>query len=63
MNGLGLSGQLPLSQDVWQPLSTLTNLDLGNNNISGYLPADIALLTNLKTLNLANNQLNGARPD
>jgi len=61
LNGLGLDGELPLGSDVWGPLNTLTTLDLGNNMLNGYLPTAISALTNVKTINLANNNFSGAR--
>ena len=60
LNGLSLEGELPLGSDVWSPLNTLTSLDLGNNQLKGYLPTAISALTALKTLNLADNSFTGA---
>jgi Leucine-rich repeat (LRR) protein len=61
LNGLGLTGELPLGSDVWTPLNTLTTLNLGNNKLQGYLPTAIAALTSLQTLDLSNNDFTGAR--
>lgn len=60
LNGLGLEGQLPLSPQVWGPLSTLTSLQLGNNKLSGYLPSGISALTQLRSLDMSSNDFNGA---
>lgn len=38
-------------------MKALTSLDLGNNKISGPIPASISALTSLKTLQLSYNQL------
>ena len=43
-------------------LSSLGNLHLGNNQMSGPIPPALGSLTNLGELNLANNQLAGPIP-
>ena len=60
LNGLGLWGQLPLTPQIWGGLSTLTSLNLGNNKLTGYLPSDISELTQLRSLDMSNNDFNGA---
>ena len=60
LNGLGLTGELPLGSDVWGPLNTLTTLNLGSNDLQGYLPTAISALTSLQTLDLSNNAFTGA---
>ena len=44
-------------------LAALTTLDLGNNELSGVLPAELGNLAALTTLDLGNNELSGALPN
>nr|ADM07445.1 leucine-rich repeat receptor-like protein kinase [Glycine soja] len=55
--GRSLSGSLGYQLE---PLSSVTNLDLSNNNIGGTIPYQFP--PNLQYLNLANNNFNGAIP-
>ncbi|KAJ1408331.1 Serine-threonine/tyrosine-protein kinase, catalytic domain [Sesbania bispinosa] len=55
--GLELTGTLGYQL---QTLTSVTNLDLSNNNIGGSIP--YGLPPNLQHLNLANNNLNGSIP-
>ena len=59
MQGLKLTGQLPLDKDVWGPLRTLKRLNLADNQLSGYLPPQMEELGNLEYLSLANNSMSG----
>ncbi|KDD73413.1 hypothetical protein H632_c2201p0, partial [Helicosporidium sp. ATCC 50920] len=59
---MGLTGQLPLDADLWQQLSTVTNLNLSNNNISGYVPQQMAALSNVQYISLAGNSFSGPLP-
>ena len=54
-----LSGPLPAELGS---LTSLTTLDLSDNQLSGTIP-DLSSLTQLQTLNLGDNQLSGTIPD
>ncbi|KAL5701841.1 hypothetical protein ACHQM5_027134 [Ranunculus cassubicifolius] len=58
MSGMGLSGSI--SANIAN-LTALTDIWLGNNNLSGSIP-DLSKLKRLKTLHLENNQLSGEIP-
>ncbi|KFM25850.1 putative protein phosphatase 2C 67 [Auxenochlorella protothecoides] len=62
LDGLGLMGQLPVDESLWQELDTITNLNLANNDLSGLVPAQISQLTSLHYLSLAGNRLTGSLP-
>ncbi|KAL6783984.1 hypothetical protein ACKKBG_A04305 [Auxenochlorella protothecoides x Auxenochlorella symbiontica] len=62
LDGLGLMGQLPVDENLWQELDTITNLNLANNDLSGLVPAQISQLTSLHYLSLAGNRLTGSLP-
>lgn len=59
-NSLNLSSQglTKLPSDVLDKTS-LENLDISNNNLTGALPSEIRHLKNLKTLDASNNQMTG----
>lgn len=38
VQGLGITGQLPLDANLWSALSTLQNINLAQNSIGGILP-------------------------
>ena len=59
----GLAGSLPLDNSVWEPLGSLQSLNLAGNSISGYVPPEFTDLTNLQSVQLQNNQLQGPLPD
>ncbi|CAB9519794.1 expressed unknown protein [Seminavis robusta] len=56
------TGVLPLELITELTASSLQILDLGNNKISGTLPASLGLLTNAHTLDLYGNQITGSLP-
>jgi hypothetical protein len=60
LSGLSLDGELPFDTSVWQPLNSLTSVNLANNNLSGFLPPQISELTNATSLNLGGNNFSGA---
>ena len=60
LSGLSLDGELPFDTSVWQPLNSLTSVNLANNNLSGFLPPQISELTNATSLNLGGNSFSGA---
>lgn len=62
LQGLGLQGQLPLDQTLWSTLNTVQNINLANNNISGFLPPQMAEDTALMYLTLRDNQLSSPLP-
>uniref|UniRef100_A0A7S1VC73 Leucine-rich repeat-containing N-terminal plant-type domain-containing protein n=1 Tax=Grammatophora oceanica TaxID=210454 RepID=A0A7S1VC73_9STRA len=55
----GLSGRLPNEIGL---LSSLTDLNLLNNNIEGTLPSEIGLLTIMRWFSVANNKITGTLP-
>ncbi|CAF2078959.1 unnamed protein product [Brassica oleracea var. botrytis] len=57
LSGLGLSGSLGYALDN---LTSVTELDLSNNNLGGDLPYQLP--PNLERLNLASNQFTGSLP-
>ena len=59
----GLTGSLPLDNSVWEPLASLQSLNLADNSIRGYVPPQFADLTNLQSVQLQNNQLQGPLPN
>jgi hypothetical protein len=59
LSGLSLDGELPFDTSVWQPLNSLTSVNLANNNLSGFLPPQISELTNATSLNLGGNSFAG----
>lgn len=59
-NSLNLSNQgLTKLPDYVLKMSSLEELNISNNRISGALPAEIHNLKNLQILNVSNNQLTG----
>ncbi len=59
--GQRLSGQLPFDASVWGPLSSLTSVNLANNNLGGFLPPQISALTSVTSVNLSGDSFSGAR--
>ena len=59
LSGNNLSGPLPAALGS---ITSLTTLDLRDNQLSGTIP-DLTALTQLQTLNLSANQLSGTIPD
>lgn len=57
--GLSLDGELPFDSSVWQPLNSLTSVNLSGNDLSGFLPPQISELGNVTTLNFGGNNFNG----
>ncbi|KAJ8755765.1 hypothetical protein K2173_024309 [Erythroxylum novogranatense] len=57
LSGLGLSGSMGFQLSS---LTSLTNLDMSNNNLAGGIPYQLP--PNLTRLNLANNQFSGEIP-
>ena len=57
----GLSGGLPLDTELWSSLDTVQNINLADNAISGYLPPQMAALSNLQYLAVNGNDMTGAR--
>ena len=60
--GKGLKGSLPQGASDYSSLSTLTLLDLSNNQLTGSLPP-LGSLTALQTLELMQNSFSGPLPD
>ena len=61
LSGLSLDGELPFDSSVWEPLNTLTSVNLSDNNLSGFLPPQISELTSATTLNLGGNSFSGGQ--
>ena len=57
--GLGLSGEIPADL---AKLTSLTSLNLGNNDLTGEIPLELGALTALEYLDLCGNQLTGSIP-
>lgn len=62
LQGMGLQGQLPLDQTLWSTLNTVQDINLASNNISGFLPPQMAEVTGLSYLTLRDNQLSSPLP-
>jgi hypothetical protein len=60
--GKGLDGQLPLDDALWTGLSTVTNIDLSDNQISGYLPPQMSQASGLEYVSLRGNALQSPLP-
>ncbi|KAJ3682995.1 hypothetical protein LUZ60_013222 [Juncus effusus] len=60
LDGLRLNGNISLNPLF--KLSSLQNLSLSNNNLTGVLPPQLTKLVNLIYLNLSSNSFNGALP-
>ena len=41
LSGMGLSGKLPLDGQLWSRLSSLQEIDLDNNRLSGFVPPQL----------------------
>lgn len=52
-----------ISSRIGQLANTLTALRLQNNSFTGELPSELGLLTNIKTLYLQHNELEGSIPE
>ncbi|XP_031479908.1 putative leucine-rich repeat receptor-like serine/threonine-protein kinase At2g24130 [Nymphaea colorata] len=61
LTGIGFRGELPATIGLLLPIS-LTQLQLGENQLTGELSPSISMLTNLTLLNLSSNLLHGAIP-
>lgn len=61
LQGKGLVGQLPLEEDTWVPLATVTKLNLADNWISGILSPAMGVMEGLEYLSLANNTMSSER--
>jgi len=60
LEGKGLKGTLPPELSM---LSTLWEVFLSDNQIFGYIPSDYSKFTDLDTLSLASNLLQGSVPE
>jgi Leucine rich repeat/Leucine rich repeat N-terminal domain/Leucine Rich repeat len=60
LDGIGLTGNVSLSP--LSKISTLQNLSLSNNHLTGLVPSEITKLTNLVYLNLSLNNFTGDFP-
>jgi Leucine rich repeat/Leucine rich repeat N-terminal domain len=60
LDGIGLTGNISLSP--LSKISTLQNLSLSNNHLTGLVPSEITNLTNLVYLNLSLNNFTGDFP-
>lgn len=54
-----LGGQLPLDEGLWAELSSLSNLNLANTGISGFLPPQMGALKAAQFITLGGNDLEG----
>ena len=66
LNGNGLKGKVPgrfgADASSLNILPFLEHLELGNNLLSGSIPAELGLFTGLRTLDVSGNRLNGPIP-
>lgn len=58
----GLQGQLPLDESLWSNLNTLQNINLAQNEISGFVPPQISNVDALEYLSFSGNQLESILP-
>lgn len=58
----GLQGQLPLDESLWNNLKSLKNINLAQNEISGFMPPQMSVLDSLEYISVSDNQLESILP-
>ena len=62
LQGLELQGQLPLDENLWSTLSSLQNVNLANNQVSGFLPPQLSAVEDLEYISVRGNNLESPLP-
>jgi len=62
LQGKGLEGQIPLDEGLWGNLDALQNFNVAENELSGFLPPQMSVLSNLEYLSVGSNQLESVLP-
>ena len=62
LQGKQLSGQLPLDEKLWSNLDTLQNLNLAQNDITGFLPPQMSAASGLEYISVRDNGLESPLP-
>lgn len=62
LQGKGLEGQLPLDEGLWNNLNSLQNFNVAENALSGFLPPQMSVLSNVEYLSVGSNQLESVLP-
>ena len=62
LQGKGLEGQIPLDEGLWSNLNALQNFNVAENSLSGFLPPQMSVLSDLEYLSVASNQLESVLP-
>ena len=62
LQGKGLEGQIPLDEGLWSNLNALQNFNVAENSLSGFLPHQMSVLSDLEYLSVASNQLESVLP-
>jgi hypothetical protein len=58
----GLTGQIPLDEGLWTSLDTLKNFNVAGNRLTGFIPPQMSVLSNLEYLSMSDNELESVLP-
>ncbi|KAG7670401.1 hypothetical protein Ndes2526B_g00154 [Nannochloris sp. 'desiccata'] len=63
LQGKNLEGQLPTDADLWDKLNTVTDINLADNRIDGFLPVEMSSASNLEYFSIRNNGMASVLPE